>query len=644
MTAKFSRFVLLAVAVITLTFTASSRAAIPPAENILPSDTLLLITVPDFSALRSAARQSPQWLFWNDPAMKPFRDKFMAKWHDEFAAPLEQGLGIKLNDFADLLQGQLTFAITQNGWDGKGDQKPGVILLLDAKDKSDLLATNLAKIRQKWTDAGKSIHTETVRGINFSIVPLSSNNIPEALSKFFPRHESTQELGKDNKPPPPGELVIGQFQSLLIVGDSTKAVEPVAARLTGGGIPSLSENANFAADAPAQFHGSPLYYGWFNAKTFFNVLARIPPPEPNPDAPSPMPQIPWNNVLVASGLTGVKSVAFSYRETHDGAQLNFSIAAPESARQGLLKMIAVSQKDANPPPFVPADAVKFSRWRVDGQRSWAALEKMLGDISPAWLGSLNSALDMVNATAQQQDPDFDIRKNLIGNLGDDFISYQKAPAGKTPADLNSPPSLFLFSSPHADQEVLALKDVMGIASMGNPPKTRDFLGRKIYSAALANPRAAATGSAPAQRSIYWSSANGYVAITSDVSMLEEFLRGSENHAKPLNETAGLADAAQHVGGMGNGLFGYQNQHDLMRTMFTALKNEPATPSSFDRLGSLFNLPFGSPQKSFSDWLDFSLLPDFDQVSKYFYFSVYSGDTTADGLSFKVFAPRPPQMN
>jgi hypothetical protein len=92
------------------------------------------------------------------------------------------------------------------------------------------------------------------------------------------------------------------------------------------------------------------------------------------------------------------------------------------------------------------------------------------------------------------------------------------------------------------------------------------------------------------------------------------------------------------------LFGYQNQHDLMRTMFTALKNEPATPSSFDRLSSLFNLPFGSPQKSFSDWLDFSLLPDFDQVSKYFYFSVYSGDTTADGLSFKVFAPRPPQMN
>jgi len=49
-------------------------------------------------------------------------------------------------------------------------------------------------------------------------------------------------------------------------------------------------------------------------------------------------------------------------------------------------------------------------------------------------------------------------------------------------------------------------------------------------------------------------------------------------------------------------------------------------------------------KSFRDWMDFSLLPDYDQVSKYFYFSVYGGGATADGLSFKVFAPRPPQLN
>src|ERR1017187_1777438 len=101
-----------------LALTVSLRATIPPAENLLPSDTLFFLAIPDCAALRTAAHQSPQWLFWSDPAMKPFHDKFMAKWNEKFVAPLEQSLGLKLADFADLPQGQLPFAVTQNGWTG----------------------------------------------------------------------------------------------------------------------------------------------------------------------------------------------------------------------------------------------------------------------------------------------------------------------------------------------------------------------------------------------------------------------------------------------------------------------------------------------------------------------------------------------
>ena len=45
-----------------------------------------------------------------------------------------------------------------------------------------------------------------------------------------------------------------------------------------------------------------------------------------------------------------------------------------------------------------------------------------------------------------------------------------------------------------------------------------------------------------------------------------------------------------------------------------------------------------------DWMDFSLLPDYEQVSKYFYLSVYGGGTTTDGIALKIFAPRPAQLN
>ncbi len=620
-----------------LTLATPVCAAIPPAENLLPSDTLLLITVPDFSTLCAATKQSPQCLLWNDAAMKPFHDKFMASWNEKLVAPLERDLGVRFNDFTNLPQGQLTLAVTQNGWTGGDGPAPGVLFLLDTKGRSDLLKTNLAALRKKWADAGKPMHNETLRGISFSVVPLSSNDIPATLAGVFPKRQPVQELGKENKPPPPAEIVVGQFESLLIVGSSLKTVEPVATRLTGGAQPPLADNALFAADRLAQFRDAPLYYGWFNAKTLFDVLVHIPPPEPNPEAPSPVPPIPWDKILGASGLTGLKSASFSYRESRDGSRVDFYLSAPEAGRQGIFKIIAAAPKDANPPAFVPADTVKFWRWRVDGQKSWAALEKMLSDISPAWLTSLNSAISIANATAQQKDPDFDVRKNLIGNLGDDWINYQTAPAGKTPADLNSAPSLFLFAALNPEQAVLAIKTVASLtAPQENAPAPRQFSGRTIYTVALPS-------RPTAPRSLYCASSGGYVALTTDVSMIETYLRGADSKAKPLRETAGFADAAQHIGG-GNGLFAYQNQREILRPVFTALKNSSTDSLAAGGASAFGALPFVSPGKIFGGWLDFSLLPEYDKVSKYFYFSVTSGNVTADGFSFKVFAPRPPQLN
>ena len=86
---------------------AGSPAAIPPAEKILPDDTLVLFSVPDFAKVREIYKNSSQSRFWNDPAMKPFKDKFMSHWNDEFVKPLERDLNIRFDDYTSLLQGQL---------------------------------------------------------------------------------------------------------------------------------------------------------------------------------------------------------------------------------------------------------------------------------------------------------------------------------------------------------------------------------------------------------------------------------------------------------------------------------------------------------------------------------------------------------
>ena len=629
MTAKFFRPVFVLTLVASLPLVTALHAAIPAAENLLPADTLVMLTVPDFTALRAAGKQSPQMLFCNSDAMAPFRDKFIAKLTGQYLGPLESELGVKLADFAELPQGQLTLAVTKNGWDGGNDVAPGLLLLLDARDKSSLLATNLAKLRQKWTDTGKTLRTETLHGVTFSVVPLTSNNIPGSLSGVVSQPQPVEELGKATTHPKAGEFVFGQYQSLLIVGSSLKAVEPIIVRLTGGSLAPLADNSQFAADQISQFRDNPLYYGWFNGKGLFATLASHVPEAPNPQAPSPFPQIDPRAILNATGLLGLKSASFVLREDPEGALATVHFTAPESERAGLLKMFVFSPKEAGVPPFVPVDAVKFSRVRLSGHQLWDELQKVVSAISPQGLASLNAVIDMANTLAQTKTPGFDVRTALIGNLGDDIISYQKAPVNKSPAAQADPPSLLLVAAANADQTIDAVKMLASLAApQDSATAVRDFLGHKIHTINLRQAVVAATG-ASRPRSLSVSSSGGYVALSTDVAILEEYLRSADGNVKPLRDLPGLTEAAQHVGGTGGGLFGYENQKDTLRYFFQQMK-APAAPA------------FSALPPAYREWLDLSLLPDFDAVAKYFGISVYGGNVNSEGMTFKVYTPHPPQ--
>src|SRR5712664_310110 len=45
-----------------------AAAPVPPPERLLPDDTLVLVTAPDFTRLRQVLKTSPQSQLWNDPA------------------------------------------------------------------------------------------------------------------------------------------------------------------------------------------------------------------------------------------------------------------------------------------------------------------------------------------------------------------------------------------------------------------------------------------------------------------------------------------------------------------------------------------------------------------------------------------------
>ncbi len=621
-----TNFLRLAVAGVFLTTSALLHAAIPPAENLLPTDTIAFVTVPDCAALRAASKVSPQLMFWNDPAMKPFHDKFMNKLTETFIAPLEKELGLKVDDFADLPQGQFTFGVNLNGSNGHDDIPPGLLLLLDAKGKSGQLKTNLAALTKKLKDKGRTIRTEKIRGLAFSVVTLSTND----LTGIFGPGKQVSEIGQEPKAQQPVDIYFMQYESLLIVGTAQKLVDSVVAHLTGGSVPAIADDATFAADKLSQFRNSPTYYGWFNGKLVMNLIAHTPK-DADDEADPMVPKFSPVKILEVTGFGNLKSASFALHEGREGTTADFHLTAPAEGRNGFLKILALPAKDSAPPAFVPADVVKFTRVRLDGKQTWADIQKIVAGISPQGLAGINSVIDLANSGAQQKDPSFDLRNNLFGNLGDDIISYAKAPVGDSLTAIANPPTITLIGTPNADQMIQAIKVVAGMVTPQNSAlQPREFRGHKIHTVAL-RPQRGPNGTIIPATPLLLSSGSGYLAITTDAGILEEFLRSSDGKAKPLREIAGLNEAAGRVGGMGSGLFSYQNQREVMRSSFKLLK--AATEPTLQRFPA-----------EFRDWADFTLLPEYDKVAKYFHLSVFANGTDANGLTLRVFTPRPPTLN
>jgi hypothetical protein len=616
------------------TWSLISNAAVPPPEKLLPADTLGIFTIPDFARAKTSLGRWPLAQLWRDPEMKGFRDKFLEKFKTDVLTPLERELGIKFEDYAGLAQGQLTVAMTPKNGEDKTDQSFGWLLILDTRDKSDQLKKNLSDLRKKWVDSGKQIKTDKIRDIEFTTLIFDANDIDKVLKNVFRKDKSEKDASilSNEKGTNKIELMVGQVDSLLLVGNNSKALEKVLIRQAGGAVLALGEQPAFESSYSSQFREA-VSYSWVNLEPITENL--IKQAEEDAAGKATRQPFPLDKMLDALGLRSLKIAAFSFNDTPEGFIANLPLKVPEGDRKGLFKIVGIETKDANPPSFVPADTIKFNRWRVDGQKAWSALETTLVALSP----QMGGVIKLIMETAgKDKDPDFDLRKALVANLGDDFILFQKSPKAINPADLASPPSLFLVGSPNADQIAGAIKTISSlIPSESGTVKEREFLGRKIYSMPLPS-----ESGRQGERNLSFAASAGYVAFSSEPAMVEEYLRSSETKGKSLREVAGLNEAAQKVGGMSTGMFGYENSSEMTRVWLENLKQNA---DSFGNGNPLFaNLPSDvTSQKNLQEWFDFSRLPSFDKISKYFSFSVCSGAVNAEAFTFKFYWPTPPQL-
>ena len=601
-------------------------AAVTPPDQLLPPDTLAVISIPDYAAASAAWKEQALVRLWKDPAMQSFREKFESQWHDEVVRPLEQELGVRLADQAQLLQGQLTFAVLGNGWPEATGKKPGWLLALDTRDQGAQLTDRISTWRTRLTEAGRKVRSEKIQELEFAVVSIRRDELAGAF-------RSDADAGsRDDRT---FEVWFGQSGSVLWLGDQRGSLEQALARQAGSADPALKSNPDFATAYEARL-GSAQAYGWVHLQPLVDFVSKIPMPSDGSGGGA-MGMLQPSKLLPALGLQGLRSLSFAISSTSAGMTAEVRVGIPESSRTGLFKMILPDRKEAGPPAFVRADTARFQRIRVDLAKSWEALEGAVYAILPTARGVVDL---MFQSVGKDQDPNYDLRAELIGNLGDDVILLEQRPATNTLAALSSAPSLVLVGAKSPEKVAAALRTV---AALLPPPmnelRQREVAGHRIYSLAL--PPDSEDGSEESKRWFNFGAGASYLAFSGDAELLEGYLRGAGSADEPLAATEGLVEAANAVGGLNSGFFGYENDRAMAQASIEALKKDPA---ALDRILAL--TPVGEVlgrDDGISDWFDFALLPNFEQVARYFHFSVYGLNLRAEDFSYLMFSPTPPGL-
>ena len=127
------------------------RADLAPASDLLPTNTLAVLSVPDVSAAQAAWSASNPGRLWQDPAMAAFRNRFETSFRQKWLGVLERESGLDLRELLVLTRGQATLAVLPPlaPEPGSDESAANWILLMDARGGSAELAKALEAARAR---------------------------------------------------------------------------------------------------------------------------------------------------------------------------------------------------------------------------------------------------------------------------------------------------------------------------------------------------------------------------------------------------------------------------------------------------------------------------------------------------------------
>ncbi len=589
---------------------AGVRAALPETAKLLPPDTAFVVKIRNFSQLREQFEKTDLFNLYKDPSMAPFVNDFKKKLKEKIEKE-DSELAKIVTDAATFPEGKVAVALALNA-ETLDTKQPPIMFIAEwggnAGQVRDMVNEVVAKAVE---EKGARKETEDYRGVGITSITGKSS---DAVSYCF-------------------------IDDAMILSGNPETMKFVIAQAKGAGSQTLADSDNYNSTLRAvKSSGAGEIDVYVNIKHIMQTVTA------KDEAGKVKP------ILTNLGLDNVTSFGLSIDvgSGPGGTSSGKALLKIDGAKKGISKLLEVESGPIRVPRFVSESVNSVSVVNLDMKKAFDEMVKILTAFSPQMAMMLNMPL---SPPGQQGEPPLQLKTGIIDHLGSQIVVAQNidksAQGGPKPESL-----VALAVTNRASLEKTLLFIHSGMIAPGKPDARRELLGHTIYSVDLAgmmggmggrgsrSPMMQGPGGAgmPGMPKLAFTVTDTHLIFASEDAVERAIRTLSSSGNQSVASTEWFSQAKATIPSS-VGLAGLQNTEASMEAVWSALRNMKMPNKGGGRATANLGLAgAASPEMMLSqmagDLVDFSLLPNFDAVRKYFGLSASYGISRQDGFFFE----------
>ncbi|MCK5473026.1 MAG: hypothetical protein KAI59_03270, partial [Planctomycetes bacterium] len=548
----------------------------------------LLVDIDNFNQLKTKFEKTNFYKLYKDPAMAVFVEDFKTKWREKTQKRDDNDIFKTIYNADVLPRGRVALALVLNE-QTKDVNEPLILMITQWGEKINEIKDAMSKMLEKNVElGGHQKKSEDYHGVSLETV---IDEISTAMNYCF-------------------------IDDCFIAATNLDLLKFVIAHIKGAGSPTLSSDTDYTdtIGAVGPYHDIDFYV---NIKQIIKTMLAK-------DSTSQR-----QTTITNLGLDNVTSAGCSigFGTTPHSSACGKAVLKIKGAKKGVCKILDMESASVRPPAFISPDTYSMAFFNLDLKKAFGELGNILNSFSPA------AAAWMYMPLPTSDSPDeagLKIIDDIINHLGSQIIISQEL---NKPFTENSLGKKIVFclevNDRRALEKSLSLLHRKFIAP-GNPDARRELLGYTIYRIDFPGLSLLAGGLSPMQNTspqntpqmpkLAFTITDTHLIFSTE-SKVEQTIRILNSPAaKSVASAKWFSQAKSSIPSI-VGLAYMEDGVSAGELAFWMFKQH----SEMQMIGML---------DSFEELVDFSLLPDFEKVRKYFSASAFYGISRADGFFFE----------